>query len=499
MDQNSENIGSNCNIWRFHVFEIGSDDNDVDEFFRAKRINFDNSLWEESCEVIDIVMKDVVRQMKMTASGRFPGLVLEDNLIKQGSSREGLKVCDPFEFDYILPFSIEGLTLTQTAIYDCCGNKVPGLFKYRIQNSCWKIPSWMEKHAMIEYSMYGSERFINTRNFQREVLTSLVDSAVSGLTSIKKNTQLTHSKYNNYSIHRSVGPPTIKLTIQVDKLFGLHGLKTIVQPESKTLSKDKITIDIDLVPAMVLAYDVIPDPYTVNNFHQSLKIYPKGWCRKLVRIFSSSEVSDTTEQDARMMYCLRYGVMKWVNKKNPAIRDVEKDILWRESTCGYEKHIFDTARRSQSQRYVMTACRLLKGALSKFPSDSTEQLGSVLKSYHLKHITLYCILFLTIPRENKLSSVREALGYFVKYLKLSLNAENLPHFFYGNPWFGLVLPGSPFEREKVKYNLLATKDPETLRQARYSLSRFLQTLEGLYYEDLWLDSEKIKLFEDLLE
>lgn len=147
----------------------------------------------------------------------------------------------------------------------------------------------------------------------------------------------------------------------------------------------------------------------------------------------------------------------------------------------------------------MTACRLLKGALSKFPSDSTEQLGSVLKSYHLKHITLYCILFLTIPRENKLSSVREALGYFVKYLKLSLNAENLPHFFYGNPWFGLVLPGSPFEREKVKYNLLATKDPETLRQARYSLSRFLQTLEGLYYEDLWLDSEKIKLFEDLLE
>lgn len=83
MDQNSENIGSNCNIWRFPVFEIGSDDNNVDEFFRAKRINFDNSLWEESCEVIDIVMKDVVRQMKMTASGRFPGLVLEDNLINK--------------------------------------------------------------------------------------------------------------------------------------------------------------------------------------------------------------------------------------------------------------------------------------------------------------------------------------------------------------------------------------------------------------------------------
>lgn len=29
-----------------------------------------------------------------------------------------------------------------------------------------------------------------------------------------------------------------------------------------------------------------------------------------------------------MMYCLRYGVMKWVNKKNLVICDVEKDILW---------------------------------------------------------------------------------------------------------------------------------------------------------------------------
>ncbi|XP_034327323.2 uncharacterized protein [Magallana gigas] len=500
LNQNSENIGSNCNIWRFRIFETGSNDNDVVEFFRTKKINFDYSLWEESCEVIDKVMKHVVRQMKMTASGDFPGLVLEDNLIKQGSSREGLKVCDPFEFDYILPFRIEGLTLTKTAIYDCCMNKVPGLFKYKIQNSCSNIPSWMENHDVIGHSEdgYGSGRFINTRNFQRKLFTSLVDKSISGL--INKNIHLPNSKYNRYSINRSVDPPTLKITIRVEKSFGLRGLNMSFQLESRPLSEDNITIDVDLVPAMVLANDFIPDPYTVNNFHQSPENYPKGWCRKLTRIFSSSEVSDTTEQGARMMHCIRYGVMKWVNKKNPAIGDDEKDMLWRESTCGYEKHIFDIARRSQSQRYVMTACRLLKGALSKFPSDSTEQLGSVLKSYHLKHITLYCILFLTIPREeNKLSSVREALGYFVNYLELSLNVKNLPHFFYGNPWLGLMLPGSPFEREKVKYNLLATTDPETLRQARCSLSRFLQTLEGLYYKDWLLDNDKINRFRDLLK
>lgn len=134
MNQNFENIGSNCNIWRFPVFETGSNDNNVDGFFRTKRINFDNSLWEETCEVVDNVMKDVVRQMKMTASRRFPGLVLEDDLIKQGSSREGLKVCDPFEFDYILPFRIEGLTLTKIAINECHRNIVPGLFKHKMEN-----------------------------------------------------------------------------------------------------------------------------------------------------------------------------------------------------------------------------------------------------------------------------------------------------------------------------------------------------------------------------
>lgn len=272
------------------------------------------------------------------------------------------------------------------------------------------------------------------------------------------------------------------------------------QGESATYSKDMITIEVDLVPAMDLGYDEIPDPYTVNSFHQSLKNYPKGWCQKFMRMFSSSGVPDATEQDARAMRCIRYGVMKWVNKKNPAMSEDDKDMLWRESTCGYEKHIFDIARRNQSQRYVMTACRLLKGALNEFPSDSTEQLASVLKSYHLKHITLYCILFLTIPREeNKLSSVKEALGYFVKYLELSLNARYLPHFFYGNPYLGLMLPGSPFEGEKTKYNMLATKNPETLLQARYSLSRFLQPLVGLYCEDYFLKNEKIRLFQDLLE
>jgi hypothetical protein len=190
--------------------------------------------------------------------------------------------------------------------------------------------------------------------------------------------------------------------------------------------------------------------------------------------------------------------MKWVSKKNPDIPESEREFLWRNSTCGYEKHIFDVARRKQSQRYVMTACRLLKGALTEFNLNSTNQLGNIVNSYHLKNVCLYCILFLTIPRnKNTLSGVKEALGYFVKYLEISIETGYLPHFFHGNPYLHVMFPGSPFEEEVEGYNLFASKDPETLRQARCSFPQFLQSLSGLHTEECLLTSNKIKLYRDL--
>jgi hypothetical protein len=146
----------------------------------------------------------------------------------------------------------------------------------------------------------------------------------------------------------------------------------------------------------------------------------------------------------------------------------------------------------------MTACRLLKGALSKPQHYSTKQLGSIVNSYHLKNICLYCILFLTILRKkNTLSGVKEALGYFVKYLELSIKTGYLPHFFHGNKYLHVMFPGSPFEEEVEDYNLFASKDPETLRQARCSFPQFLQSLRGLYMGECQLNPEKIELYRNL--
>jgi hypothetical protein len=414
---------------------------------------------------MDKVVKIIAREMKAAADIRFPGLVLDEKLIKQGSSREGLKVCDALEFDFILPFCLEGVQMEETEAFDRYGHSLPGLFKQRVVDSYY-LPSWMRKYGLIGDS-YG-DTYINTSNFQRKVFTSLFDQAED-----KINRQLramTAQSYDRCSVVRSVSPPTLKIRIEINA--ELKKLVPYVIRLESASAKDASYryVEADLVPGMCLSSDRVPDPYTVHDVHQS----------------------------HTAMLCERYGVMKWVSKKNPDIPESEKEFLWRNSTCGYEKHILDVARRNQSQRYVMTACRLLKGALCGFKSTSIDQLGSVVKSYHLKNICFYCILFLTIPsKEKTLSGVTEALGYFVKYLKLSIEEGYLPHFFHGNPYLHTMFPGSPFEEEVEGYNLFASKDPETLRQARYSLPRFLQSLNGLYREERLLDPDKVNLYRDL--
>ncbi|XP_061194751.1 uncharacterized protein LOC133202905 [Saccostrea echinata] len=472
----SINVGSNYNEWREPVFEIGHGESDIGRYFIETGLHVDQADWEDSCKIMDKVMRVVAREMKNSANIHFPGLVLDDNFIKQGSSREGLKVCDSLEFDFISPFRIEGLRTQKENVFDRYGNVLPGFFKEKIIND-YDAPPWMRKHSLLEDDF--GEKYINTNNFQKKVFTSLLDKSRD---EINSQLQIKTTWNESYRIVRSVYAPNLKITLQVRSQSGLKGLDKIVFESSQGL--EVIELEADLVPAICLSSDTVPDPYTVHDFHPCLQHHP------------------TSYRD-RQMPCERYGVMKWVNESTNAIPldpMQSRDVLWRNSTCGYEKHILDVARRNQSQRYILTACRLFKGALHQFRLNSRgiSQLDSVVKSYHLKNICLYCILFLTIAsKENKLSGVKEALGYFIKYLHLSIDAELLPHFFYGNPYVKLMFPWSSFEEET--YNLFSFKDPQTLRQARLNFPKFLQTLKGLYYEEWMLDSDKVNLFEDLLE
>ncbi|XP_052688070.1 uncharacterized protein LOC128166753 isoform X2 [Crassostrea angulata] len=455
----------NFEEWRKLVLRFGDFfDKRIRDFFRYKHIDIDKEDWDVSCEIVDRILKIVVSEMRKEAIKRFPGLAIGKTLRKQGSSREGLKVCDPLEFDVLLPFLLENVKTNNDAVFDNNGCIIPGLFKMRIMNPD-KLPSWWRKCELV--SEERGKTYINTSNFHKKVFASLLDQTREGINKVLK--KLTENTNDEYAVVRSVISPSLKITIHVHSENGLKSFTNIlgfledlyVRGEGFPVYKE-IDLEIDLVPGILLSIDEFPKNMLNRNSFIS---------------------------------CERYGVMKWVNKKNHHIPKQDGDLIWRNSTCGYEKCIFDIAQKNSSQLYVMTACRLLKWALRKVTSSTNNQLGSVLKSYHLKNLCFYCILFLTIPFERKrLSGVTEATGYFIEFIRLSLEAGNLPHFFHGNPCLSDIFPGSVFGEEKTKYNMFAMNSEETLVQARLGFKDFKRTLDGLYLERDQLDYKIIKLF-----
>lgn len=456
--------------WRKPVLRIGNKDKRIRDFFRGKHIDIDKEDWDVSCELVDRILKIVVCEMRKEAIKRFPGLAIGKTLRKQGSSREGLKVCDPLEFDVLLPFLLENVKTNNDAVFDNNGCIIPGLFKMEIIDPD-KLPSWWRKFELLTYEQ--GKAYMNTSNFQKKVFASLLDQTREGINKVLK--KLTENTNDEYAVVRSVISPSLKITIHVQGENGLKSLTNIlgvledlyVRPEGFPVY-EQIDLEIDLVPGILLSIDE----------------FPKNMLNR--ESFS---------------YCERYGVMKWVNKKNQHIPKQDGYLIWRNSTCGYEKCIFDIAQKNISQLYVMTACRLLKWALRKVASSANNQLGSMLKSYHLKNLCLYCILFLTIipSEQNNLSSVTEAMGYFIEFIRISLEAKYLPHFFFGNPYLHDMIPGCTFGSERATYNMFAKNSAETFIHARLGLKDFKRILHGLYLEREQLDYQKIKLFADLLQ
>lgn len=90
------------------------------------------------------------------------------------------------------------------------------------------------------------------------------------------------------------------------------------------------------------------------------------------------------------------------------------------------------------------------------------------------------------------------MGYFIEFMRLSLEAGNLPHFFHGNPYLSNIFPDSVFGKEKTKYNMFAINSEETLIQVGLGFKDFMRKLQGLFLEREHLDYKKIKLFADHL-
>ncbi|KAK3094897.1 hypothetical protein FSP39_007636 [Pinctada imbricata] len=129
-------IGSRLNEWRPPVYELGPSESDMTQQIKAAigEINIAEDGWMKTCGTIDKVLGVVISQFTKVASSLYPGLIIQDEAIRQGSSREGLKVRYANEYDFMLPFTIEGVHLVHYDVYDCHGRILPGLLKMKVQN-----------------------------------------------------------------------------------------------------------------------------------------------------------------------------------------------------------------------------------------------------------------------------------------------------------------------------------------------------------------------------
>ncbi|XP_060079336.1 uncharacterized protein LOC132558755 [Ylistrum balloti] len=228
------------------------------------------------------------------------------------------------------------------------------------------------------------------------------------------------------------------------------------QSSNQEWNQERKIIEFDIVPGFLLQTDLVPNP--------------DSWIP---------------------MTCDRYAVMKWIHKERYADDYPSPDLLWRESTCGYEKHIIDISCRNERYLYILTACRVLKAYIDG--SSGCSQLSSLLSSYHLKNIAIHCILL-----QINISSVKEALGYFMIFLEIGLEKEFLPHYFYGNSniadMFSMLSPKIGSKR----LNLLKHIPGDHFVQARLSLGRMQADLRPLYAESFELcNPKKIDSFREL--
>ncbi|WAQ98330.1 hypothetical protein MAR_022703 [Mya arenaria] len=105
--QVSSHVGIYNNEWQKPITEFGRNNPQWQVNLNASpyvgNIEVDSSDWEESRRAVDEVMNLLLKELRCQAE-HFEGLRI-DSYVRQGSSREGLKVLKADEYDAMLEFN----------------------------------------------------------------------------------------------------------------------------------------------------------------------------------------------------------------------------------------------------------------------------------------------------------------------------------------------------------------------------------------------------------
>lgn len=246
-------IGRHFNEWRKPMTCFRIQDKRIEKLLNEIFFHINKGDWELSCKIVDKVLDVIVGEMLKVANERFPGLIVGGTLKKQGSSREGLKVCDALEFDLLLPFYIEDVRMVERIICDANGSPIPGLIKMEIINYL-KFPSWGAKYNLLYCE--NEKTYINARNLQTRVFTSILDQIKNRFNMRFKN--VTKNTDNEYVIVLKPESPSLKITMKVKSKDGLDGLNCLLLSGNNiedSPHSNEVNLEIDLVPGILLSTD----------------------------------------------------------------------------------------------------------------------------------------------------------------------------------------------------------------------------------------------------
>ncbi|WAQ98236.1 hypothetical protein MAR_022609 [Mya arenaria] len=400
----------------------------------------DDRDWFESRQVVDKVM-DLLKKELRSQAEKYEGLLI-NSYVRQGSSREGLKVVKADEFDAMLEFHFDGLDerIEQIHFIDRDERKfIPGYCYLELRDVTLelirnKFTMLYKKGVFIEKE---GKIFLSSKHLHVQIFESMVDSAVFKINSQMLIHNIIYTNKCMFALKRKMNPPSINLTITLkasEQFFGIGHLK------------DK-EIDLDFVPAFLLRYDT------------------------------------TTSYEGVLMQCPIHAVCKWAEDNSfKALKTADQSRIWVVKSTGYEKHILDVARENERKLYILTALRILKTYFvktkkyAKESGGSPPQIVSVLKSYHLKQLAFYLLNYLCHKYPHfEVDGVQIALLYFIDIIRVALMEKRLPHLFFSdNNVIETMLPGYPLlPSPKLRFDLFRNIPNDSLTQALFSLEKHL--------------------------
>ncbi|KAL3886741.1 hypothetical protein ACJMK2_026718 [Sinanodonta woodiana] len=410
-----QNVGINLNKWQFPVKEFSKTDEDLQKRLQLLECGGDLDIPAKDWNTTISVVDEVLETLLQA-------------MRPEAQEYEGLTN----EFDVLLEYHIEGLSIEAKPLIDF-GISYPGLGKMKILTARDQVnkhfKTWLAKGVIV---MHNSSYYLNARILHQSVFESIIDKCRGKITNtVKQNLPFT--------LTRSMNPPSINIRIE-RQVMEIGRWRRFVHWVLRKANIPKV-IDIDIVPAMIIGMEKAKGPW-------------------------------------KFMKCPSYAVVKWMDERQQAASIFDAPaMIWRFCTSGYEKHYMDLARKHKGKRYIMTACRIIKMLINneKEKRRSGYQpmpISLFLRSYYLKNIAFYCMLV----RES-IESVHKALGYFLGFLKLSLEEENLPQFFTGNKNLKEEFPACA---QGGQINLFKDVPQGTFIQVRSNFGTILSQLNGMY-------------------